>query len=495
MSKPLGRWAKYVAWSVAIMVMFGGISTPTNACTSVIVGKEVSVDGSIIISRNEDMSGAWTKKFIVVPRTEYKEGEMFVAYNGLKIAQPKVGYKYTALPDWDPSEGQFEAAGINEYQVAVSATNSAQANEKAIAADPFIEAGVGEPILPTLLLPRITTAEEGVTLFGNLIEQYGANEAYGFFIADPKSAWYVETGSGHRWAAVKVPADHYLTLANVLVIGDVKLDDPENYRGAKDVVEFAKANQLYDPATEAFDFAKAYGAKIEDPYSTRRIWWAQHLLTPSVQQDPEAKRFPLFMKPDKKIGLKDVMNVLRSRYEGTQYCPDVETGKTERTIAVERTMESHIIQLRDWLPNDLGGVLWLDMANPVYSVYLPFYSGITDTPAPYKSGTDRYDDSSAYWVFRAVGLLAATNPEQIGKGIIEFWGAYQDRLIAEQATIDQAAKQLYADKKEAAGREFLMSYSHGTAFRALAVAAQMKQDILSWMASSKTDKAPFQPGF
>jgi len=484
MIKKTKRAKRLTAIVLTIILVFS-LCINALACTTVIVGKKASKDGSVIISRNEDYAGAWAKRFIVVPRSKYKNGEKLKSlYNGFEIERAKVEYKYSAMPDWDPSWGRFYAAGINEHNVSVTATNTHRANEKAEFADPFNKDGIGEPTIIPLLLPRIQTAKEGVDLFGEMIEEYGAEEAYGIVIADKNDAWYLEVGSGHRWVAVRVPDDKTLVVANELRIDKVDLSDTSNYKGSKDLITFAQEKGLYDKEKEEFDFAKVYGV-VGHKANTRRVWWGQHLLTPSVKQDPEDERHPLFTTPDQKVGVKDVMNILRSHMIGTKYDPDTESGKGQRAIGVHATVESHVIQLRDNLPDEIAGLQWICFGGQRFSTYLPFYSGITDTPDPYKKGTDVYDEESAYWTFRSVAALAEMDIEKYGKYIASYWDNYENQLIAQQASIDNAIVKLYKEDKESAIK-FINDYCHGTAIKAIEDAKKLKKDIITGMAQHRT---------
>ncbi len=476
--------AKRLTAIVVTIILMLSLCTNALACTTVIVGKEASDDGSVIISRNEDYAGAWAKRFIVVPRREYKDGEKLKSlYNGFEIERAKVEYKYTAMPDWDLSEGRFYAAGINEYNVSVTATNTHRANEKAEATDPFNKDGIGEPIIVPLLLPRIQTAKDGVDLFGKMIEEYGADGAYGIVIADKNEAWYLEVGSGHRWVAVRVPDDKTLVVANELRIDKVDLSDTSNYKGSKDLITFAEENGLYDKEKEEFDFAKAYGV-VGHKANTRRVWWGQHLLTPSVKQNPEDERYPLFTTPDQKVSVKDVMNILRSHMSGTKYDPDTESGKGERAIGVPATVESHVIQLRDDLPEEIAGLQWICFGGQRFNTYLPFYGGITDTPEPYKKGTDVFDEESAYWTFRSVAALGEMDIEKYGKYIAGYWDDYENQLITQQTAIDDAIVKLYKEDKEAA-LKLINDYCHGIAIKAIEDAKQLKRDVITRMAEHR----------
>ena len=152
--------------------VLSALSLSANACTGLIVGKGASVDGSIMIARNEDFGiNNWNKYLAYRPAQENEAGDWTLG-NGLTVPMPAKFYGYSAIPDWDANtvdgDGKFyEERGINEYNVAISATTSAEVNDKAQTADPLVEKGIIEAIIPTLILPQVKTAKEGVELLGN----------------------------------------------------------------------------------------------------------------------------------------------------------------------------------------------------------------------------------------------------------------------------------------------------------------------------------------
>lgn len=473
---------KLTTLPMLLLMMVLIFSNSALACTSVFVGKDATENGATLIARNEDMSSAWSKRFKVFPSAEYKKGEIRKFYNGLKVPRPKVSLKYFALPDWDFSYGPFKEAGINEAGVAISATNSAYMNKKAKKIDSLVDAGIGEAHIPDLILPRATSAKEGVQILGAMIEKYGALEANGLAISDQDEVWYMEIGSGHHWVAIRIPHGKYVVVANQLRIDNI--DKYDEVLTSTRLKEFVYDNELLDRGEE-LDFAKAFG-QLGKKYSTRREWGAQKLLTPSLKQKATEKRYPLFLKPDKKLTAKDVMKVLRYQYEDTKYDYQLAENKDERTIGVDRTMESHIIQMRQDMPVELNGVMWLAMANPEYSTYIPFYAGMTETPASYKKGTNKYDPESAYWSFRGAAALAQTDEEVYGQTVKELWSRHEDNLIKELKVTDKVLNNLYKTDKEEALR-LINQISNRRALEAIEKAQQLRRDILTNIARNNDD--------
>lgn len=478
------KYKKKLFFSLALTSLFSisWFHSVSYGCTTILVGKNATTDGSVMISRNEDQFNSWAKKFIVHPHTTSTSAIVYKSTsNHFEYTIGKTSFKYTSTPDWTSVNGTFEEAGINEYQVGVSATESVDNNETVQKLDPFnVNSGVTEGSIPSVLLPQVKTAREGIQLMGKIIETLGAGEAFGIAVADTKEAWYLECGSGHEWAAVRIPDDSYLIAANQMRIGEINLTDPVNYLGSSNLLLFAQKNKLYDSAQEKFNFAKIFGTSIEDDfiYNYPRVWWGEHMLTPSTVQKSGGSNYPLFLKPDKKIAPKDLVEVLRSHYEGSKFDTGSERYSLDnpRPINVSFTEESHILQLRSWLPNPIGGVQWLAMGVPETSVFVRFYSGILDTPKEYQAGDKFYDYNSAYWNFRFLSSLINTSFNLYAPDVIAAYRSFEEQEYANASTDDQTALALY-NKNTASCSTFLTRCSTKLAVDALALSRSMESQI------------------
>src|SRR5471032_2700046 len=334
----------------------------SHMCTSVMVVKKAMADNTILLSRNEDFTrNNWNKYLVHRSHPQYLSKDrhalnagMWVLGNGLTVPVPERAYSYSAIPDFAGYEEAsnaigdryfYEERGINQRNVAISATNSLAINDKASVADPLLAAGgIAESVIPTLILPQADTALEAVELLGRYVEQYGASEVNGVLFGDPDESWYFENGSGHHWIAVRIPQDSYLVVANGMRVHGVDLDDV-NVRHSRELYPFiVQHNLLADPDRRKLNFAAAFGIP-GNPYNEDRIWLAQRILTPSLIQQTGLAQYPLFLTPDRKLGVKDVMGVLRATYQGT-----VLEGKATRPIGYEATAESHIITLDASMP-------------------------------------------------------------------------------------------------------------------------------------------------
>lgn len=213
------------------------------ACTTILVGKDASYDGSTIIARNEDSAnGEFNPKRFVVVKPDEQPREYRSVISHLTIDLPDDPLQYTAVPNADLKEGIWGEAGVNEANVAMSATETLTTNERVLGADPFVEyraargregdsdyepavpGGIGEEDFLTIVLPYVTTAREGVQRLGDLLKEYGTYEMNGVAFSDADEIWWMETVGGHHWIAKRVPDEAYVTMPNQLGIDEFDLD-------------------------------------------------------------------------------------------------------------------------------------------------------------------------------------------------------------------------------------------------------------------------------
>ncbi|PRO88680.1 dipeptidase [Lactiplantibacillus pentosus] len=431
---------------------------PYSACTSILVGKNATADGSTMIGRNEDSRAAWAKKFVVHPHREFDEPQSFEssdAEHPFKMTLPKIRAKYTATPEWTSKYGLFEEDGINEYGVAMSATESAYCNTRVLAADPYVTDGIGEEAMVTVTLPYIHSAREGVERLGHIIETYGTYETNGILFSDVNEVWYMETGAGHYWVAQRIPDDAYAVVANQLAIQEIDFSDHDNYLYAKNIRNFVLDHQLAS-MDNGLNFREVFGtADLSDRYyNTPRVWYGQRCFTPSVEQAPESFDLPFIQRADGLIHIDQVRDYLASHYQGTPFDPvgngtDAEKHQY-RPISLAKTQESHVLQLRPDLPVTQSGIHWLAMGVAAESVNVPFYAGATDTPAAYQVATAKYDPTSAYWIYKHVGVLVDAHYHDLHDALQTVQKELAIKLGHHLITTDEQVSQLTGDDLTAA---------------------------------------------
>ncbi len=250
------------------------------SCTTILVGKDASWNGSTMIARNDDSgSGKFTpKKFVVVEsKDQPREYESVISH--VKITLPDNPQRYTAMPNALKGEGIWAACGVNESDVAMTATETITSNPRVLGADPLVEykkpyedpnlyfgtdsvdpsavseedreetvGGIGEEDLVAITLPYIHTAREGVERLGALLEKYGTYEENGIAFSDPDEIWWLESIGGHHWIARRVDDDCFVMMPNQLGIDQFDLTDAlgeqENYMCSSDLGEFIYNNHL-----------------------------------------------------------------------------------------------------------------------------------------------------------------------------------------------------------------------------------------------------------
>lgn len=458
-------------------------------CTSILAGRGASADGQVSLARNEDFTrNNWNKHLAyrrlpqyAVPASPSVEDGVWTLGNGLPVPVPARGYAYSAMPDAaGPSEAShaigddffFEERGVNERNVAVSATNSMTANERASAADPFGSTGVAESVIPTLLLPQAESARHGAQLLGEYVTRFGASEPNGVLIGDPDECWYTEIGSARHWVAVRVPDGAYLAVANGMRVHDVDLDSDEVLH-SPGLFEFAvRAGLPGRLDRRRFNFAEAFGV-LGVPYNVDRIWLAQSILTPSLRQQPRLRQYPMFLEPDCPIPVTEIMRVLRATYAGT-----VLEGKADRPIGYEKTAESHIITLDRAMPPELAGLIWQAVSTPLDAPYMPLYSAMTDVPARYSRGGNEFTPGSAYWAFHgAHALRALARPDAR-----PWWQDFERDCVEQAAVMRTALAGVYrTDRQAAVG--LARRYSAGTAVEGVDGAARATAGLLTDIAA------------
>lgn len=439
---------KLLSLVLGVSILF--TSTASFACTGTIVGKKVAKDGHTILGRTEDYSSAYNKNIVVTPRKTYKKGEVFEDANGLKLPQPKVSYKFTSIPDGYQDEGDvYDAAGFNEFGVAMTATVTAYAHEKAYAADPLTEKGLTESSITGIVLPRVKTAREGIELVAKICDEHGSSEGNIIFISDDKETWYMEMLTGHQYVAVKYPEDCFSVVPNCYMLGTVDINDKENVIASKDLVNLPKKHGFLVEENGKIHVRKTYAEELS-PYNRSRLWGGINFLDKDKKIPFEAEEFELFQKTDKKISVKDVMEMQRYRYEGTKYDANLPENESVRAIGTINQEECHVLEVREDYPRELAGIMWVAMGNSEHSIYVPVLGGITDTIAPYRVTGNYYKPESAYWTLRGVSALSEINREQYGKNVRAYWNKEEIRLLNEQKDVDKKIKELYKNNPKKA---------------------------------------------
>lgn len=442
-------------------------------CTTLLVGKRASYDGSTMIARNDDSGGIGfmpKKLTIVKPQDQPRHYKSVISR--VEIDLPDDPMRYSAVPNAVDGEGIWAAAGVNAANVAMTATETIASNERVLGADPLVvykpaeedtpmePGGIGEEDLVTIVLPYIHSAREGVLRTGALLEKYGTYEMNGMAFADINEIWWLETFGGHHWIARRVPDDSYVVMPNESGIDSFDLEDAlgegVNHLCSADLREFIADNHLDLSLDGKLNPREAFGTQsdADHVYNTPRAWFMLRYFNPKTARwdgpgadyDPRSNFLPWCMKPERRITVEDAKYVLSSHFQGTPYDPyntagDLSMRGTYRCIGINRTDFLALLQLRPYAPEAVRAVEWLTYGSNVFNTFVPFYPNTEKVPA-YLSNTGKdVDTGSFYWSCRLIAALADAQFKAC-KIHIE---RYQRKVMSEAHRILNGADRLIAE--------------------------------------------------
>ena len=407
-------------------------------CTTILVGKKASYDGSTMIARNDDSgSGHFTaKKFIVVhPEEQPRKYKSEISH--VEIELPDNPMRYTSMPNALKGEGVWAASGVNEANVGMTATETITSNPRVLGADPLVvyqpaedgkeeaAGGIGEEDIVYIVLPYIRSAREGVKRLGSLLEKYGTYEMNGIAFQDRDEIWWLETIGGHHWMARRVPDNMYVVMPNQLGIDHFDLEDAlgeqREYMCSADLKEFIEKYHLDLSMDGVLNPRDAFGSHddADHVYNTPRAWFMERYLNPHTKKwegpdadfTPASDDLPWAMVPEKKITVEDVKYVLSAHFQGTPYDPYAAYGDKSmkgafRSIGINRNDFLSVIQMRPDQPEDSAILEWVAFASNAFNVLVPFYAGVTTTPEYLSNTTAEVSTDNLYWSSRMIAAMA-----------------------------------------------------------------------------------------
>lgn len=494
---------KSIILSLAITIIG---TTSGWACTSFLVGKKASTDGSTFITYNADDYGMYGRlRFL--PGGRHTKGTMRVIINGDTNKYlgeiPEAEVTYTVI-------GQ-----INEHQVAVTETTFG-GREELDGADE----GIDYVSLMTLALQRSRTAREAIDVMTSLVEKYGyASGGETFSIADPNEVWMMEMigkGPGRKgavWVAIRIPDDCIAAHANQSRIHRFDRRDKDNVKASKDVISFARSRGYFNGKDEDFSFADAYAPADFGAlrFCEARVWsfynmWVDGMdrYLPAVDGHHigETEPMPLYFKPKHKIDVQMLMAANRDHYEGTPFdvTQDVGSGMydmpyrptpltwehdgkkyfNERPISTQQTAFTVIAQMRGHLPNDIGGILWWGNDDPNMVAYTPVYCNNMSIPRCYddpEADAVTFSWGSAFWVCNWVANMTYPRYSQLFPELKAVRDSLENNYIRKCSTIEQQAMALASADKDGA-RRLLTEYSNECAGQMLSQWRDLGQTLI-----------------
>lgn len=459
------------------------------ACTNLIVGKKASANGSVIVSYSADSYGMFG--FLChYPAAQHPAGAMRSIY------------------DWDSGKylGQIKEAkqtynvigNMNEFQVTIGETT--------FGGRPELVDTTGVMDYGSLIyvaLQRSRTAKEAIKVMTDLVKEYGYySSGESFSIADPNEVWIMEMigkGPGMKgavWVAVRIPDDCIAAHANQSRIHKFNMNDKDNCLYSPDVISFAREKGYFNGANKDFSFADAYcpldfsGLRACEA----RVWSYYNMFSKatgqaylSYVQGESSEPMPLYVKPDRKISVRDIQQAMRDHYEGTplDITKDMGAGPfnmpyrlspltfkvddteyfNERPISTQQSAFTFVAQMRASMPDAIGGVLWFGLDDANMTVFTPVYCNTDRVPNVYAEGNGdcvTFSWDSAFWIYNWVADMIRPRYSLMIEDMRNVQNGLENTFEQAQSGVETAAMKLYNEDPEKA-KEFLTNYTHMTA--------------------------------
>lgn len=469
------------------------VATPkADACTNLIVAKGASTDGSVIISYSADSHTLYGELYHWAAR-DWAKGTMrqIVEWDTNKPLGfiPEVAHTYNVI------------GNVNEHQVAIAETTWGGRPELA-ESDGIMDYGS----LIYVALQRSKTAREAIDVMTNLVKEYGYHSSgESFSIADKNEVWILEMigkGKGRKgavWVAVRIPDNAISAHANQARIQQIDFKS-KDYLYSPDVVSFAREMGFFKGADKDFSFQEAYSPYTEGGLRgcEARVWAFFNKFNSRMGKyeafirNQSKDKMPLYIVPDRKLSVADVRDMMRDHYEGTSLCMTNDPGAgpykvpyrwrpmsfevdgkeyvNERAIATQQTGFVFVAQLRNWLPDAIGGVNWFGVDDADMAVMTPIYCSTTRVPECFRQGNGdmmHFSWTSAFWIHNWVANMAYHRYDQMIADIRPVQRELEggcDRMLP---IIDKQAQELYA-QDPAKAVAFLTNYSNEEAEKATA---------------------------
>jgi dipeptidase len=480
-----GTWLRRTLLTVLLVF----VASSAFACTVMMVGKNATVDGSVMTTHTCD--GWYDHRIQVIPGGTHKPGEMVPIHKNIcYMTRPnKELVQVGEIPQVEKTYTYFH-------------TGYPFMNEKSLIMGEYTWSGRDENLnedkawmmieqLQVLALQRTATARDAIRVMGELAEKYGyadggealsiadtKGEIWLFEICGPGPLWTPESGKpGAVWVAQRIPDDGFAMGSNRARIGEIDWNDKENFMYSSNIKSFAEEMGWWKEG-EPFVFHKIYNPQpYGSPYyQQRREWRVYTLIDPELKLDPNAaEQYPLVIKPPKKLSVQDLMAVNRDYLEGTRF--DLTKGLAagpfgnpnryqtpkdvrpenrknndwDRAISIFRCSYSFVGQVRPDMPDPLAGVLWFGEDAPHSTLYMPIYAGTTEVPKPYTVGKRHvFDRESAWWAWNFVSNWADLKFSYMIEDIREAQRLHENKYFLELPQVDKKAVELYGkDPKQA----------------------------------------------
>ncbi len=461
------------------------VTGPLGACTNFLISKGATKDGSTMITYAADSHELYGELYFT-PAAHHTPGSMLDIFEwdtGRFLGQIRqVEWTYAVV------------GNMNEYQVSIGETTwGGRADLQN--SEGILDYGS----LMYIALQRAKTAREAIQVITDLMAEYGyVSSGESFSVGDPNEVWIFEIigkGPGKKgavWVARRVPDGYICGHANQARIRQFPLNDAKNCLYAKDLISLAREKGYFTGKDSDFSFADAFAPADFGAlrFCEARVWSMFRRAAPSqalssdyVSGNKNAEPLPLWIKPDQKLGVHDVMELMRDHFEGSAFdmtqdagagpfhCPyrwrpltwEVDSVQyfNERATSTQQTGFSFIAQARSGLPSPIGGILWFSVDDTYSTVYVPMYCGITRVPGSFAAGNGSFHEftwDSAFWVFNFVSNFCYLRYSDMIQDVRKLQQDIEGRFLADQPSVEQAALALHAVSPQQA-RDYLTTYS------------------------------------
>ena len=440
----------------------------SDACTNLIVTSGASTDGSVMVTYSADSYNMYGELY-------HFKAAVYSSGAKLEVYEWDTGKYLGTIPQ---AEVTYNVVGnINEHQVVIGETTFTGRKEL-IDGKGIIDYGS----LMYIALQRSKSALEAIMVMTDLVTEHGYySSGESFSIGDKNEAWILELNgkgegnTGAVWVARKIPDGYVSGHANQSRITTFPLDNPENCIYSEDVISFARKKGYYSGSDKDFDFAAAYNPLDFGGirYCDARVWSMFRRVNNNMDKylgyikGESLERMPLWIKPDKKVSVHDVMQLMRDHYEGTEmdmskgiaagpyntpyrcspltFTVDGEKYFNERPISTYQTGFSFVSQSRSHLPDEVGGVLWFGVDDTYMTVYSPMYCSITELPYNYREGLaslGEFNWDAIFWVFNAVSNFVYPRYSLVIDDLQSKQRELEGRFLSNQETIENTALSL-----------------------------------------------------
>jgi len=470
--------------ATTVLALVVASAPPAPACTNFLITPGASADGSAMITYAADSHEFY--------------GELYYRPAGVHAPGTKI-----PVYEWDTGKylGEIDQAPVtysvvgnmNEHQVSIGETTWG-GREELLDTEGKIDYGS----LMYLTLQRARTAREAIAVMTGLVAKYGYHSTgETFSIGDPKEVWILDMigkgpgNTGTVWVARRVPDGYVAGHANAARIRQFPRNDKDTLY-APDVVSFARERGWFDGKDEEFSFADVYNPVDygQRRFCDARVWCMYKRAAPSgdhgtawVTGNPDAEPVPMWIKPERKVTVADVMGFMRDHFEGTELDMTADAGAgpyglpyrwrpltwkvdgeeffNERATSTQQTGFSFVSQMRSWMPDPIGGIHWFGVDDTASTVYFPVYAGVTEVPYAYRSGTGSFHEvtfDAAFWVFNQVANFAYLRYADMMVDVRRAQQALEGRFLGEVAEVDAAALALHAQSPRLA-KDYVTRYT------------------------------------